>query len=152
MLYLHTGGEQLFTVYETNLDTVTLYPQGGGFMHKVSKEEFERDFTLASAKPDWFRSAVMMDDGLIYPCVKTIFRWNGWAIPYFTKEVAQEILAEYLVKATWNPDLATWQWVDEFSGDDQVMTVDTIQFEGVTHYNILDGWCWYEPTPDIQED
>lgn len=36
---------------------------------------------------------VALDDGPAYPALVSEDAWNGWAVPYFTREVAEEVAA-----------------------------------------------------------
>ena len=79
-----------------------------------------------------------------YPCfLDPATHWNGWACPYFTKEVAEQVLSD--TNSKWQYDAH----LDGFLVDD-VETRDVDTYAGVpTEHGTLYPvgsmwWCWQE--------
>lgn len=74
---------------------VHYFAQGGGFVRKMATADFERRYQPAPDAPrpylpikvafDW------MDENASFDAFSNGDRWNGWAMPYFTKEVGLEL-------------------------------------------------------------
>lgn len=129
-------------------DTVEFSAQGGGFVHKASRDEFEKRFKPA-ALPAFSLQAVSAEwlpDDLKLPAYTNGQRWNGWAMPYFPAEAAHALL-EHM------PDLRYDAAQDAFvskSYDDEtendVFPAQELVVEGATVkvYAIGAGsWCWW---------
>lgn len=82
------------------------------------------------------------------------YRWNGWAVPYFTLEEARKIDAAtrvaYADAGQPDEEWTTWTfgadgiiWENEGPGlDEDSYEVDTIEVDGVTLYNLGNGFTW----------
>lgn len=74
---------------------VSFFPQGGGFRFTRTVQEFEARYKPAPDAPrpytpirvafDW------MEENVSFDALSNGDRWNGWAMPYFTKEVGLEL-------------------------------------------------------------
>ena len=72
--------------------------------------------------------------------------WNGWECPWFTKEMAEEIMRDLNkdgVETEYNPETDSyiiksedWDEPDVFDGND-VKTED-----GIQHLYPIGAWCW----------
>lgn len=72
--------------------------------------------------------------------------WNGWECPWFTKEVAEEMIRDFIKeggKAEYNSETDSyvfqaeeWDQADIFDGAD-VETED-----GIQHLYPIGAWCW----------
>jgi hypothetical protein len=86
-LYRDTAG-RLVQVVSEDVDTVQFCSQGGGFVHRAPRADFERDFRPAT--PPAFQaahfSAEWLDEGTQLEGFSNGMRWNGWAMPYFSRE------------------------------------------------------------------
>lgn len=75
-------------------------------------------------------------------------RWNGWAIPGFTRETAQEI-ADYLnalrdegdVRCTWSGDEL---FVTEHAGDAEGGYTERAGPDDGLYWIGAYAWCWFE--------
>jgi hypothetical protein len=86
-LYRDPDGRLMQLVSE-DVDTVHFCSQGGGFVHRARRPDFERDFRPTT--PAGFHaarfSAEWLDEGTLLEGFSNGMRWNGWAMPYFSRE------------------------------------------------------------------
>jgi hypothetical protein len=94
--YIKRGGKypEDAVVYDT--ESNTFYPLGGGFAYKAGEKFFEDyrpwDMKTDGAPIPW-RPGVFTIDGLPeFHGFTRGFYWNGWEMPYFTKETAARVL------------------------------------------------------------
>lgn len=146
-------------------ETVTFFPQGGGFNYVMPHAKFHETFELAP-KPQWRKGYVDADwtegmgpDGtfLKYPCWTDGSRWNGWGSPYFERATAEQIVA---TNAELGGYVMLWQ-------DDAVVATPNPEYpdeidtyapryldNGLKVWGIGAGsWCWNSVTivPTIEE-
>lgn len=117
--------------------------------------------TIADHEPSPFRRASFTIDSLpaTYPGITRNERWNGWAVPYFEKEAALKIAADYeRVAQEEGGDVAEARaWYDEGSdafhfydpiNDDEVtceVVTITVAGEEVRAYPVgTREWTWEE--------
>lgn len=82
-------------------------------------------------------------------------RWNGWAMPWFTREEAARIAAaSNALVAEWGTDAASaFAWdgdrlIESREGEES-WEVPTVERSGVTLYGVGAGsWCWSNGHPD----
>lgn len=88
-------------VVEKDSDTVSFWNIDGGHHFTVSKENFEKDFRIATdeeihrhyePKPD--KQYVALDDGKGFLAYVPNARWNGWVMPSFPADQALSVLKE----------------------------------------------------------
>lgn len=83
--------------------------------------------------------------------VRTDTRWNGFACPYFSREVAQSIITDCNTDATVNPSGVRFAWdgdtlvqTDQNYEDEADFTperIDPVLIDGVMHW-CIGGWSW----------
>lgn len=154
MLYRHLQDGSLWEVEDDGGEYVSCSPQGGGFCYTLPRYIFEEQLVPVIDSPfgEYRTGTVCIDGDVAIPCYLNDRKWNGWAVPYFTKEVGMnQVLCEYM-----GPEDAAWFDVthDRFSiklwgtpedeieyapGQDIVVDGKTIHV-----YQIGDGWCWDE--------
>ena len=89
---------------------------------------------------------VDIEGGPSFPCLVTDEGWNGFAVPYFTREIAVAVAREYA--SAYNPSwageyLVMWDTADE--DDRQRVLVDTMTVDDEMLYGIGAGsWIWTE--------
>lgn len=67
----------------------------------------------------------------VYPCLLAEGSWNGWALPFFTADVAMSVVAEY----GWDPT-EEGEW-------------ELVAHDGDIRYGVGAGaWTWYETTEE----
>lgn len=113
--------------------------QGGGFSYKDDGKFYEIPdpfpaYYKAWVGGEWFRG--------LFPCITNGQRWNGWAVPGFTYDIALEALKTITLQdmtTTW--DEVNQRFVDT---DTEGVTypVRTEEVDGVTYHFVGDGWCW----------
>jgi hypothetical protein len=135
------------------------FPQGGGFGHSVPAADWHEFFVPAPAPVfapgrvtgDW------LDDGsgtvIAFPAYLNGERWNGWAMPYFTKETALDMLTAS--GNTFRFDDARDAFIisepEAYDGEDYVIEAEQIDVNGerVKVYAVGAGcWVWDEVTDD----
>lgn len=129
-------------------DIVEFSAQGGGFVQKAPRAEFEKRFKPAAPLAFSLQavSAEWLPDDLTLPAYTNGQRWNGWAMPYFPAETAHALL-EYM------PDLRYDASQDAFvsksdGGESQgdVFPAQELLVNGkpVKVYAVGAGsWCWW---------
>lgn len=95
------------------------------------------------------RGYVDIDGEMPFPCVIADGGWNGWSLPYFSREVAKQVLAQYGEGYTpsWNGDYLVMWDAPEYDGetDRERTLVDTVTVDGEMFYGIGAGsWIWSE--------
>lgn len=89
---------------------------------------------------------VQIEDGPAFPAMIEEGGWNGWAVPYFSRETAKEVLRAYAVAydAAWHGDvLVMWDSCDEL--DKERVIVDSTSVDWEPYYGIGAGsWIWSE--------
>lgn len=142
-LYSDQAGNLVQVLWTSTSDSVEFTRQGGGFVQKASRADFERQFKPATVR-HYYLSAVTADwlpGGLTVPAYTNGMRWNGWAMPFFTFEAATQLL-EHM------PDLRYDSVKDVFysqSSDEDVFDATTLEVDGskIKTYAIGAGcWCW----------
>lgn len=137
--------EELWT--STN-DTVEFSAQGGGFVNKLSRSEFEKRFKPAELPLFSLKavSAEWLPDDLKVPAYTNGQRWNGWAMPYFPAQSALSLL-EHMPDLSY--DATQDAFVSKSSEDDseaEVFPAQELVIEGVgvKVYAVGAGsWCWW---------
>lgn len=134
---------------------VCFFAQGGGFQHAVSLADFAQHFKPAPAlrfalgrvTGEWLTAEyVGGNDDVAFPAYLDGRKWNGWSMPYFTKETAADMLTAS--GNTWRFDEASDAFIvaDEQSDDGEVSYVgETIDVgsERVHVYGVGAGcWTW----------
>ena len=77
-------------------DSVQFTPVGGGFVSKITNST-NKYIDLIDKLPSETEAAMFGFDETIkvYPGRHNPHvRWNGWAVPYFTESIADEMLAD----------------------------------------------------------
>lgn len=82
------------TIVEFDASFVLCHPQGGGLQMRMTRESFERQFSPWI--PTAATVAMVTTDGFPADVSFSAFvkerRWNGWLMPFFTKEVGLQIV------------------------------------------------------------
>lgn len=135
-------------VEDDQADPISFYPQGGGFGHKGPRAKFMEMFERAEMPATHHKARFTMDlwdhdvEGYSNGA-----RWNGWAMPEFTFEVAQSVAADW-------PDMRYDAERDafvysppEYPGEEDVYRgrlIHTTDGE-LKLYAVGSGfWCWDE--------
>lgn len=140
-----TGGvypEDAFRVVSVD-DGITIANLGGGFVRKirsafdwrkVSPSEMNLKLRPANFDAEW--------ENKVYPGFHDGRRWNGWSIPYFTKEVADQILQSFFDEgtATYDSKTDTYTLTQGKEEDNQFIKGESI--DGKKLYQVGDGWTW----------
>lgn len=147
-LFANDFGDLFQVLGALTSETIELFPQGGGFIRKLPRAEFERRFKPAQAPAFSLRavSAEWLPTDMKLPAYTTGERWNGWAMPYFPEKTAHALLPHM-------PDLSYDATQDAFVSrpiDDEnnvtVFPAQALVVNGEAHkvYAIGAGsWCWW---------
>ena len=94
-------------------------------------------------------STVSFDESPTFPCLLHCNTWNGWAMPYFTKEQADVIVASGVGPFVYDAATDSYSYTpDDFYPED-VETYEAIEYEGQKVYGIGAGsLCWNYPDAD----
>jgi len=80
-------------------ETLTAYPEGGGFGYTFNLDAIKKHgfyvVDIEMTTPRWRKAMFSLNDGPDFEGYHWGHRWNGWACPMFTLEVAHEI-AEWM--------------------------------------------------------
>jgi hypothetical protein len=96
------------------------------------------------------KSICTINDSEKYECYYDPFvNWNGWIVPYFTKEVAQQVIADINANKTNGTTTLTWRGEDiimwEQDSEAQVIEPAQLQYDGQTITVYCIGgyeWVW----------
>lgn len=93
---------------------------------------------------------VALDELAAYEAYTKGEHWNGWECPYFTREVAEQVLTELEREWVFNTETDSFEALPVGLIDDET---DAYQYQGITA--VIDGtetrlypigaysWCWY---------
>lgn len=128
----------------------TIYRQGGGLSVTVPATTFFADYTIYTAPQRFRASKVAYDGGDTYPCMLSDRRWNGWAMPYFTLEVALQIAAAQHDYMKYEDDRFIFGCPEETPEEWERFEPEII--DGQKMYPIGAGsWCWCEVVEGEEE-
>lgn len=128
-------------------DQVEFAQQGGGFVCRMPRAEFDAifalaptpEFSLVNITADWLPDEVTLQaysDGT---------RWNGWAMPCFTREVALQLTALMPIVRYDEARDAFVATIDEDEEELFRSRVVRVGNQEVITYPIGSGsWCWEE--------
>ncbi len=147
-LFTDEAGRLVERLWTSTDDTVEFSAQGGGFVHKISRTEFEKRFKPATL-PSFSLHAVSAEwlpDDLKLPAYTNGQRWIGWAMPFFPAEAAHALL-EHMPDLRYDTarDAFVSKAYDDESEDD-VFPAQMLVVEGATVkvYAVGAGsWCWW---------
>lgn len=130
---------------------VVCFPAGGGFQHRIPLEKFLEDFQKDQPEPVMRAALFSIDDGPEFEGFHKGDRWNGWACPYFTHEVALQI-AEHTntepdYQLVFDKDADVWKWVTVDDVDDEPWEFErqtiVVNGEEISVFAIgAYGWVW----------
>lgn len=145
-LFSDDSGFVVQLLWTSTEETAELTPQGGGFVLKMPREEFNRRFK--PAKPPEFAltpiSADWLDENVRLQAYTNGYRWNGWAQPYFTLEQAK-VLQEHMPALQYSSEEDVFLMPDDNEDEPWRFAPETIQVSGeaIKVYGIGAGaWCW----------
>jgi hypothetical protein len=99
--------------------------------------------------------------GSTYPAKISSYRWNGWAVPRFTKEIAEKIVAEIQADADEYPDNDVLSWEGDrikivspvYSAEDPAYEPEYVDPDADGMYGVgAMSWTWWETKRDYHED
>ena len=107
------------------------------------------------------RGRVSLDEHGPWPAMIPPRRWNGWGCPYFDRQTADAIADYVNAEAAREPDV--WQTRIDRDGDAYIMRdfthggefddrIEPVEIDGVPHYQIGNGWCWWVCDDDDDDD
>jgi hypothetical protein len=147
MIYRHIQDGSLWEATDEGGFEVRACPQGGGMSYVLPRHIFEDTLIPVLGNlpfGPWRKGTTGFDDGPEYPCFLNDHKWNGWAMPCFTKDVALTLAqGEDSLWYDVNRDQIVWKLNGEeepyrYSGQD-------IEVDGVTIRVFPVGagdFCW----------
>ena len=94
-------------------------------------------------------STVSFDEGPTFPCLLHCNTWNGWAMPYFTKEQADVVVASGVGPFAYDEATDTYSYTPDPTYPEDVDTYGAVEYEGQKVYGIGAGsLCWNYPYED----
>jgi hypothetical protein len=140
-------------LYKVGGGRASFFPQGGGFLASVDESTFFSDFEPILAPEPFAKIRFGGDwDDNVYDGYSDR-RWNGWANPWVTREVAEQIIKnqESLNFGAFSEDVYGFRWSHDTllvrypeDGEEYPETpkvINTVDGE-LTLYNVSFGWCW----------
>ena len=153
-IYEDSAGTAMEVTQRTETD-VHFTSQGGGFVRKMSREDFEAAFRLRASEPEYRQIEVTGDwlpDDLALAAYGNGDRWNGWLKPLFPKS-SVELLAQHMPGFTYDEQRDSFVFEDATTAEDgpQVFEAQAVLIDGepVKAYAIGDGWCWEARVPPV---
>lgn len=133
-------------------DIVTICPAGGGVISYIPTDQFHKTYQAVDPESLPFTPArVRIDDGKSYPCYLSELRWNGWEVPYVTKETGLQIARDFLdfnsnPVITWNQNKECFVYKDSSQAPDEsyaiIPKVITHHGKNIVVFNFGEGWVW----------
>lgn len=81
-------------IHKVTTDTIQFSPAGGGFVQEVKRDIARLEYVDKFPR-NWVAGFFQIEDDTIYQGFHDPeARWNGWAMPYFTRKTANAIVAE----------------------------------------------------------
>lgn len=94
-------------------------------------------------------STVSFDEGPDFPCFLSPNTWNGWAMPYFTKEQADVVVASGVGPFAYDAEADTYSYTSDPNYPEDTETYEAVEHEGVKLYGLGTGsLCWNYPYED----
>lgn len=145
-LFTSEDGKLVQLLWTSTNEVAEITPQGGGFVRKMPREEFDRRFKpaplpqyrLADISAEW------LDPSVKLKAYTNGYRWNGWATPHFTLEQAAEV-QKHMPGLQYDAEKDAFVFPDENEDEPWVFESETIIVDGqdIKVYGIGSGsWCW----------
>lgn len=143
-------------------ETLTAHPEGGGVRYKFNLDAIKKyNFYVVDIElltPRWRKAKFSIDDGPEFEGYHWGQRWNGWACPMFTLEVAREIAADFgsaEMRVEVDGDrvvITDEEWPDEHDWDEgderERHGIPTMKLYGVGSHS----WCWDVTELETEEE
>lgn len=82
--------------------------------------------------------------------------WNGWECPWFTKEVADKMVRDFIRdggEAKYDPKTDSYTFLGENWGSKDVFDGDDVETEdGIQHLYPIGAWCWIWDEVEKEEE
>lgn len=152
-VYVRNGTHTRVELVSEVSGVVVFFPKGGGLQYRMPADKFHTDHTLETGSPP-FTAFLFGIDGaqvLVPGFSRPDMRWNGWAMPCFTKTAA-DLLCTVMPDVKYNAGNDSYDTevdgeLDQFGSE----AIDVPGIGQVTVYAIGSGsWCW--DRWDIGED
>jgi hypothetical protein len=143
-IYEDRNGDAVVVCGTTTM--VEFHAQGGGFIQSLPEDEFHECFKLRTDPPPFTKVIVTgdWDYETIYEAYSNGVRWNGWVVPYFTKDTALAVMAT-IPGACFEEgrDCFTQPSFEDDGGVYVALGVDiAVDGQFIHVYHLFDGWCW----------
>ena len=154
-VYVRNGTKSRVQLLSEENGEVVFFPKGGGFQHRVPADQFHANHTLQTDPPAftaYLFGADWMEGTLVVGFSQEDMRWNGWAMPFFTKTSA-DLLCGVMSGLTYNEANDSYDMASEDEELDQFGSevIDVPGIGRVKVYAIGAGyWCW--DRWDVRED
>lgn len=147
-LYADAAGNKV-EIVSIESQKVTFFPQGGGFQRSLSRAEFEAAFKEFDHTALEYQPVEVtiegFDEGFSLPAYSNGMLWNGWVMPYFTREAAMAI-AQQIDTISYDRERDVFVEDDGYPEEGELtITATTIRVgnEDVEVFAIGSGsWCW----------
>lgn len=97
-------------IHKVTTDTIQFSPAGGGFVKEVKRDIARLEYVDRFPR-NWVAGFFQIEDDIIYQGFHDPeARWNGWAMPYFTRKTANAIVSDL-------PELEDGKPYGYFEGD-----------------------------------
>lgn len=150
-LFADESGRLVEAIWPSTADQVEFSSQGGGFVRRLPRAEFEQrfkpaqlpSFSLCAITAEWLPDTVQVQ------AYSNGQRWNGWAMPYFPAEAAQQLL-EYMPDLRYDAQRDAYvAGADDGETEEDIFEAQPLIIAGkeVKTYPIGAGcWCWEHAT------
>lgn len=160
-IYVDAAGNKV-EIISIEEQQVRFFQQGGGFQRGMPRAEFEASFKVFDpATLEYRRIEVTIEafeDGFSLPAYSNGMLWNGWELPYFTREAAIAI-TRHVKEVRYDSERDVFLEDDGYPQDGPLITAATtirVGNEDVEVFAIGSGsWCWEladtatQPLPQI---
>lgn len=147
--YRNLETNQFVIIDRDEESSVTFYPEGWGFLHRLPAEVFYQHHVEDDSEPQFQRELISADwmEACFFAYSKGV-RWNGWAVPHFTFEQMMEItklMPDAVRVVDGIPDQPARFQEYDFNEEEwvDVPRVDILFPDGpIDTYRLGNGWCW----------
>jgi hypothetical protein len=147
---------EMFDGADLNAEIIRFYPQGGGFERTMHRVPFF-DFYEPAPAPYMRRGTVdadFLDGPATVPCWADDRRWNGWGMPYFTRETVNQLIEMGIGPIQWDGEKVVCRMGDD-PEDIEIYEPITAP-DGTPIWGVGAGsWCWngveFPPQPNAYE-
>ncbi|BBU33386.1 hypothetical protein BTHE68_71200 (plasmid) [Burkholderia sp. THE68] len=145
-IFVNVDGYKVQIFDDEASDVIRFCAQGGGFEKRLPREEFFREFKPFDVPKYSPRNATFehFDEGVSINAWSNGMSWNGWAMPYFSRDQGMKVI-QFFPELRFDAEQDAFVWTDSSMDEEVVYSSKIIETESgpVKAYPIGTGeWTW----------